>query len=264
MTGVARHGGRYDRVARDYSRVRPRYPRELVAHLAGLVMAAPAADDALALDIGSGTGAFTRQLRAALPDTIRVVGVEPGAAMRAQAAAETEAADGIALVEGAAEAIPCADGAAIAVVAATAVHWFDRPVFYREARRVLVPGGVLAVVEYLRDTEHSALAAALVGFMAEYGSRRAYVAADYRPELAALPGFAEPRDFGLPQTLRLTVDQFIGLALSSSHAAGVIDRFGEEGARQALAALASPYRIDAEHVSFGYLFQCISVRLDLC
>jgi SAM-dependent methyltransferase len=31
------------------------------------------------------------------------------------------------------------------VTAAQAVHWFDRDAFFREARRVLVPGGVIAV-----------------------------------------------------------------------------------------------------------------------
>jgi SAM-dependent methyltransferase len=37
------------------------------------------------------------------------------------------------------------DASTDAVIAAQAVHWFDLDAFYREATRVLVPGGVLAV-----------------------------------------------------------------------------------------------------------------------
>jgi len=256
---MAQHSGRYDRVAGNYSQVRPRYPDELVAHLAALIRSVPALAG-LVLDIGSGTGAFTRQLRPALPAALRLLGVEPGAAMRAQALAETPAEAAIDYVEGSAEAIPCDDSGAVAVVAATAAHWFDRPRFYAEARRVLAPGGVLAIVEYVRDAEQSPLAAALVAFIAEHGSRRAYVATDYRGELRALAGFGALQYFGLRRDLALTIDRFIGLALSSSHAAGLVERRGEAGAREALRELAAPHRVDAEHVRFGYLFQCITVR----
>ena len=60
---------------------------------------------------------------------------------------------------------------------------------------------------------------------------------------------------------------FVGLALSSSHAAGVVERFGAEGARDAPRDLAAPHRIDPNgtdggHVRFGYLLQCITVRRD--
>jgi hypothetical protein len=43
---------------------------------------------------------------------------------------------------------------------------------------------------------------------------------------------------------------------------GVVERFGGEGARDALRDLAAPHRIDDGHVRFGYLFQCITVRRD--
>ncbi len=56
---------RYDRVATSYSQYRPRYPDVLVAHLAAIIEAADAAE--FVFKFGSGTGAFTRQLRPALP-----------------------------------------------------------------------------------------------------------------------------------------------------------------------------------------------------
>ena len=85
------------------------------------------------------------------------------------------------------------------------------------------------------------LAAALVSFMAEYGSRRAYAAPDYRGELAALDGFGGLDDFVLPRLLELHIDDFVGLALSSSHAAGLVERFGE--AARAIGCAPSPRRI---------------------
>jgi ubiquinone/menaquinone biosynthesis C-methylase UbiE len=135
---MAQDTQRYDRLAEQYSQYRPRYPDRLISHLAAIIVEAPASD--LVVDFGAGTGIFTRQLRAALPDDIRIVGIEPSLSMRAQAVAETADDTGLAFGDGVAEHMPFIGDAARAVVAATAAHWFDRPAFYAEARRVLVPG----------------------------------------------------------------------------------------------------------------------------
>ena len=118
---------RYDRLADQYSQYRPRYPDQLISHLAAIIAEAPASD--LVVDVGSGTGIFTRQLRAALPDEIRIVGIEPSPSMRAQAVAETADGTGLAFSEGVVEQMPLVGDAARAIVAATAAHWFDRPAF---------------------------------------------------------------------------------------------------------------------------------------
>ena len=118
---------------------------------------------------------------------------------------------------------------------------------------------MLAIVEYARDGADP-LAGALIEFMVQYGSRRAYAAPDYRRELADLDGFGDLDDFVLPRKLDLHIDDFIGLALSSSHAVGLVERFGESGARDALCALAAPRRINGDRVLFGYRFACLTVR----
>jgi hypothetical protein len=70
--------------------------------------------------------------------------------------------------------------------------------------------------------------------------------------------FHDAKAFVLRRQLRLDIAAFTGLALSSSHAAGVIERFGIDGARSALRELATPHRVDEDHVLFGYVFQCFT------
>jgi hypothetical protein len=70
---------------------------------------------------------------------------------------------------------------------------------------------------------------ALIEFMARYGSEKAHMPPDYRRELTEAAGFGSAEVFVLPRQLRLDLDAFVDLALSSSHAAGVIERFGADG-----------------------------------
>jgi ubiquinone/menaquinone biosynthesis C-methylase UbiE len=108
---------RYDRLADQYSQYRPRYPEQLISHLADIIAKAPASN--LDVDVGSDTGIFTRQLRAALPDAMRIVGIEPSPSMRTQAVTETADHTGLAFGDGVAEHLPFVGDAARAVVAAT-------------------------------------------------------------------------------------------------------------------------------------------------
>jgi ubiquinone/menaquinone biosynthesis C-methylase UbiE len=139
---MAQKTQRYDRIAGQYHRYRPRYLNALISHLANIIGEVPGAD--MVVDVGAGTGIFSRQLRVALPDTITIIGIEPSPSMRAQAVAETTDGTGLEFRDGVAERLPLIAGSARAVVAATAAHWFDRPAFYAEAHRrhrQLKPGG---------------------------------------------------------------------------------------------------------------------------
>ncbi len=53
--------------------------------------------------------------------------------------------------EGFAEAIPLPDASVVAVTVADAFHWFDRAPALNEIRRVLRPGGGLAVISSVPD-----------------------------------------------------------------------------------------------------------------
>jgi SAM-dependent methyltransferase len=233
---------------------RPQYPASQVQFLTERIVAAPGAPDLPVLDVGSGTGIFTRQLAAALPGAIQVIGIEPSAKMRETAEAD-RSREPIIYRDGTAEHLPLGNAAARAVVAATAAHWFDREAFYLEARRVLVAGGILAIVEYVRDEASSAAARAVVEFLAEHGEDRAYVRPDYVTELSGLCGFGPVEMFQEPVTLSLGLPQFVGLALSSSHARHAIEKLGAEAADRTLRNIGIRLAGNDGRVPFGYLFQ---------
>jgi SAM-dependent methyltransferase len=126
----------FDQGGSAYARFRPEYPPALASRLAEL-----APDRRLAVDVGCGSGQLTRWLA---PCFERVVGLDPSADQIANALPDAR----IDYRQAPAERMPLADGCASLVTAAQAAHWFDLPAFYREARRIAVPGAVLALVSY--------------------------------------------------------------------------------------------------------------------
>lgn len=119
-----------------YAKARPTYPPALFAELARL-----APGKALAWDCGSGNGQAAVALAAHFA---QVVATEPSAAQLAEAVAHPR----VRYVQSAELALGVADGSADIVTVAAAVHWFDLKLFYPEVRRVLRPGGLLAVWGY--------------------------------------------------------------------------------------------------------------------
>lgn len=91
-----------------------------------------------ALDVGCGTGHSTYPLQQIAS---HVTGIDPSAAMLAQ----TQARQGIDFVQAPAEAIPFPDNHVDLITTGLAFHWFDQPLFLKEAARVMKPGGWLIV-----------------------------------------------------------------------------------------------------------------------
>jgi ubiquinone/menaquinone biosynthesis C-methylase UbiE len=134
----------FSTAAEVYERARPGYPDEAVAWVAERLGIGPGRD---VLDLAAGTGKLTRQL---VPFGARIVAVEPIDAMRAEL---ERAVPGIRAVSGTAEAIPLPDASVDAVTCAQAFHWFRPDEAVREIRRVLRPGGGLALLWNGRDLD---------------------------------------------------------------------------------------------------------------
>ncbi len=131
------------RAAGLYERSRPSYP---MAALAALADALPLQAGRTAVDLGAGTGKFTRLL--ALTGA-EVLAVEPVPEMRERLAALLP---GVVVTAGTAEATGLPDGCADAVVAAQSWHWFQETDALDEVERLLRPGGALALVWNTYDT----------------------------------------------------------------------------------------------------------------
>lgn len=143
MTGVhtsAQQG--FSTQAVTYAQGRPDYPRQLTGWLADTLHI-----DALSsvIDLGAGTGKFTRLLSTLAPT---LIAVEPVAAMGAQL---TKLLPDVRLVNGTAESIPLPAASADAVVCAQAFHWFSTEAALAEIHRVLKPDGRLGLVWNVRD-----------------------------------------------------------------------------------------------------------------
>ena len=108
-----------------------------------LVAAAGIEPGTRALDIGCGTGRFAHELAAR---GVRVWGVDASAEMLAEAKAK--AVPGGGFKQAPAEDLPFKDAWFDAAVLRQSVHLVERPAAFREARRVLVPGGRLAVASF--------------------------------------------------------------------------------------------------------------------
>jgi SAM-dependent methyltransferase len=134
----------FQRQAGAYERGRPAYPSQAIAHLLDRLAIGKGTR---VLDLGAGTGKFTRALAEA---GAAVQAVEPVASMREEFARHLP---GVPVVNGRAEAIPLPDGSFDAVVVAQAFHWFDGRAALAEIRRVLRAGGHLGLIWNLRDEE---------------------------------------------------------------------------------------------------------------
>lgn len=121
-----------------YERGRPDYPAAAIAAIVSELGLRPGRT---VLDLAAGTGKLTRLLQ---PCGANVIAVEPIREMREKIA-------GVVALGGTAERIPLTDGYVDAVTVGQAFHWFDADPALREIRRVLRPGGGVALIWNARD-----------------------------------------------------------------------------------------------------------------
>jgi SAM-dependent methyltransferase len=189
----------FSRRAETYVRHRPTYPEELYAYLASIVP-----HRRLAWDCGTGNG----QAALGLADHFdRIVATDASADQITQAPRHSRVEFRVARSE---EAGLETRSAALVTVA-VAVHWFDFDRFYAEVRRVLSPGGLIAVWCYSLPAIDPAIDAILEHYLRDtlsgyWPDRFRYVFEQYRTlpfpfkELAP-PRFTMETDWDLSQVL---------------------------------------------------------------
>lgn len=127
-------------IAEDYDGLRPQAPQSAVDWLMP-------SECEVAVDVGAGTGLFTRTL---LGRAAHVIAVEPDARMRAVLA---DRSPGVRVLEGSGESIPLPDRAADAVFVSAAWHWMDPERAAPEIGRVLRDGGRFGLIWTSRDRD---------------------------------------------------------------------------------------------------------------
>lgn len=178
----------YSQGADTYARGRPDFPAAALAWLrddlglrAGKV----------ALDLGAGTGKFTRLLVETGAD---VVAVEPVTAMLDRLRRDLPA---VKALQGQAQRIPLPDFSADAVICAQAFHWFASAESLAEIRRVLIPGGALGLIWNVRD-QSVEWVRKLTDIMTPYeGDAPRYDHGEWRSVFPA-PGFGPLRERSFP------------------------------------------------------------------
>lgn len=231
-----------------YARGRPDYPTDIDNWLRQALGLGPGKS---VVDLGAGTGKFTRRLAAT---GATVIAVEPVAQMRAQL---TAALPAVQALEGSAEAIPLADGGVDAVVCAQAFHWFANDKAVAEIRRVLRPCGKLGLVWNVRDESVDWVAQLTAIMRPLEGDAPRFYKGDWKRVFPA-EGFGELKLTSLPYqhvgpAQQVIIDRVMSVsfiaALPQAQQDGVRERLqaviASHPALAGQAEVAFPYRTDA-------------------
>ena len=189
----------FSRQSTAYRRYRPGYPPELFEFVA-----AQSPDRRLALDGATGSGQAAVGLARHFDAVLAVDG-------SVQQLATAEAHERVHYAAGLAERLPVRERSVSLVAAAQAFHWFDFDRFHAECRRVLVPGGVVAVWTYEKFRVDAAVDAVVDHFYTavvgtDWPAERRHVELGYRTlpfpwQEQAAPVFVLETDWDLDEVM---------------------------------------------------------------
>ena len=238
---------------KDYEAARPQYP---LAALELLKQRCPIPH--LICDIGCGTGKLTRQLGALFPNT-KILGFDINADM--VSAAKNAGNAGICYAVCPAEDLPLAGQSVDIITVAQAVHWFDRPAFFREALRVLSPSGVLFLIENNRNWKRSAFLAGYEGLLEELSPNysRHYRGFDSAGE-AKKAGFSQVSTERYPWVRKISPKGFEQMAQSSTRYQAAL-KANPEATEAALNALLSANSDSDGQITVEYETKIVAAAL---
>lgn len=208
---MLKHGD-YTGLAGNYARFRPGYAPQVATAILSYTGRDAASIDAV--DIGAGTGIWTRMLAAR--GLRSVVAVEPNDEMRGQGIDTSRGLD-IVWRKGSAEATALPDGSADLVSMASSLHWTDFDKACDEFERILRPGGLFVALWNPRFIEANPL---LVEIEAEItrlkpdlqrvSSGRSGITEQLTDLLSARPQFDEVLYLEGRHSLQQTPQQYLG------------------------------------------------------
>ena len=215
---------RFSSRADAYVRGRPSYPQQIVDHLQQV---GALKRGQVVVDIGVGTGLSAEPF---LRSGYSVIGVEPNEAMRLagdqQLREYVNSGGTYRSVAGTAEATTLANDAVDLVIAGQAFHWFNVEPAAIEARRILRPGGWVALIWNDRQSTGSAFLAGYEALLRTHGTDYANtvhrhidengIAQFFAPAQAAIALFDNARE--------LERDDLLALAGSASYLPAPGDR----------------------------------------
>jgi SAM-dependent methyltransferase len=206
---------RFASLADVYERGRPEYAPAVVGALSAEL---GLARNARVLDLAAGTGKLSRALVAAGLD---VVAVEPHAQLRDKLSAGIGAER---VREGVAEAIPLPDTSVDAVTVADGFHWFDHAQALAEIRRVLTPGGGLAVLATVPDWSGASWAHELGTLINEMRPEHPFFdGPPWQEAVRAAGGWAEPREIRVASSQPVDPGRIVAYVASMSFVAALPD-----------------------------------------
>lgn len=219
--------------AASYQKARPNYPQELfIALLNFWKQSSCKFGEPLIADIGCGTGIATRGIYYALQGKCKVIGIEPNFRMLEQAK-QAASGENIIYLEGNAEKLPFEDKSLDIVIVAQAMHYFNRPIFYGEASRVLRNSGVIAIIENNRNWKSSLFLEKYEQFLEKNTDDKnlGHYSRDYR----AFPFFEELSYYFQKATeevfhwsKKMAAQDFLEMVKSSTSAQRAIANIGKE------------------------------------
>ena len=205
---------RFSNRVKDYKKHRPGYPQRLVEILVKNEALPP---HSVVADIGAGTGHWSRELS---PYVQKLYAVEPNDKMRGEAEIAFANEKNYVSLTGSAEATGLAENSVDLITAAQAFHWFDAEKARREFKRILKPGGHVALVWNVRDTEADE-------FQREYDNLLRTHIVDFKKTFARSASDKHIFRFYAPQQVEIFVaandqifdlDSLLGRLMSSSYA----------------------------------------------
>jgi ubiquinone/menaquinone biosynthesis C-methylase UbiE len=200
-----------DRVE-NYIRYRPSYPIQVIELMRREMNLN---ENSFVADVGSGTGIFTKLL---LETGCTVYAVEPNEPMRRAGEEFLQKFERFRSIDGSSENTNLPDETVDLIVAAQAFHWFEREKAKGEFRRIIKPGGFVALIWNERQLASTAFLRDYEDLLLRYGTDYKEVRHDAVSTDNISPFFFEDfHEIYFPNVQRVDFDGLKGRLLSASY-----------------------------------------------